>query len=88
MGWLEDANAAFAIFPSLVKGRVRITIHSVKVGVDAITYGDADRELTCLQPAASLPAYSAHNAISNFCCLVRVANGAKIRNSSPPNLAH
>jgi hypothetical protein len=42
MGWLEDANAAFAIFPSLIKGPVRITVHSVKVGMDAIMYGDAD----------------------------------------------
>ena len=42
-GWLEHANATFAVFPSFVKGRVRIPIHSVKVGVDTIMYGDAER---------------------------------------------
>ena len=43
MGWFEHANAAFAVFPPLVKGGVRIPIHSVKVGMDTIMYDDADR---------------------------------------------
>ena len=43
MGWREHANAAFAVFPPLVKGCVRIPIHSVKVGVDTLIYDDADR---------------------------------------------
>ena len=43
MRWLEYANAAFAVFPPLIKGRVRFPIHSVKVGAGTIMYGDADR---------------------------------------------
>ena len=35
-GWLEHANAAFAVNPPLVEGSVRIPIHLVKIGVGTL----------------------------------------------------
>ena len=42
IGWLNYANAALAVLSGLIQGCVRITIHSVKVGVSTVMYSDAD----------------------------------------------
>src|ERR1700687_4044007 len=42
-GWLEHANATLALNPGLIQGRVRVTVHSRKIGVGPVTCGDSDR---------------------------------------------